>query len=221
MPLQSSLPLFLLIDGHSLAFRAYYAFAKARKGPLRTSTGIPTSVCFGFLNSLIQVIKLQKPQYIAIAFDRKEPTFRHEADVNYKADRKEIPEDFIPDVENLQELLTALNLTIVTVPGYEADDVLGTMAKKGSKAGYQVKILTGDRDLFQLVDDQNNISVLYLERNAVKSSSGQGYTEFDAEAVEEKLGIKPTQVVDYKALCGDKSDNIPGVRGIGDKTAFN
>lgn len=219
MPVQSTLPLLVLIDGHSLAFRAYYAFSKSRKGPLQTSTGIPTSVCFGFLNSLLQVIGSQKPQYLAIAFDQKDPTFRQEADINYKADRPETPEEFIVDMENLQVLLAALNLKIMTVPGYEADDILGTMAKKASEAGYQVKIVTGDRDLFQLVDDHNHISVLYLERNALKSSSGEGYNEFDAKAVEEKLGIKPTQVVDYKALCGDKSDKIPGVRGIGEKTA--
>ncbi|MDJ0599086.1 MAG: DNA polymerase I [Crocosphaera sp.] len=216
---QSNSPLLILIDGHSLAFRAYYAFAKARKGPLRTSTGIPTSICFGFLNSLIQVIKLENPQYIAIAFDSKEPTFRHEADVNYKADRKETPEDFIPDIQNLQRLLEALNITIITAPGYEADDVLGTVATKASQGDYRVKIVSGDRDLFQLVNDDKNLSVLYLERNAVKSSSGEGYTEFNIDAVIEKMGIKPTQVIDYKALCGDKSDNIPGVRGIGEKTA--
>ncbi|MDJ0659768.1 MAG: DNA polymerase I [Crocosphaera sp.] len=216
---QSNLPLLILIDGHSLAFRAYYAFAKARKGPLRTSTGVPTSICFGFLNSLIQVIKSEKPEYIAIAFDSKEPTFRHEADVNYKADRKETPEDFIPDIQNLQRLLEALNVTILTAPGYEADDVLGTLATQGSQNGYRVKIVSGDRDLFQLVDDDHHLSVLYLERNAVKSSSGEGYTEFNAEAVTEKMGINPTQIIDYKALCGDKSDNIPGVRGIGEKTA--
>ncbi|MGK7957111.1 MAG: DNA polymerase I [Crocosphaera sp.] len=219
MPNPSNLPLFILIDGHSLAFRAYYAFAKARKGPLRTSSGIPTSICFGFLNSLIQVIKLEKPEYIAIAFDSKEPTFRHEADVNYKADRKETPEDFIPDIQNLQRLLEALNVTMITAPGYEADDILGTVATQGSQAGYRVKIVSGDRDLFQLVDDDKNLSVLYLERNALKSSSGEGYTEFDVDAVTEKMGIQPTQVIDYKALCGDKSDNIPGVRGIGEKTA--
>ncbi|MEA5535439.1 DNA polymerase I [Crocosphaera sp. XPORK-15E] len=216
---QPTLPLFLLVDGHSLAFRAYYAFAKARTGPLRTSTGIPTSVCFGFLNSLIQVIESQKPQYMAIAFDLKEPTFRHKADINYKADRQETPEDFIPDVKNLQDLLEALNLIIVTAPGYEADDVLGTLAKKASESGYRVIIVSGDRDLFQLVDDQHNINVLYLERNAIKSSTGEGYTLFNEASVEEKLGVKPTQVIDYKALCGDKSDNIPGVRGIGEKTA--
>ena len=209
-------PLFILIDGHSLAFRAYYAFAPSKQGLLRTSTGIPTSVCFGFLNSLVQVIDSQKPQFIAVAFDRSETTFRHEADANYKADRQETPEDFIPDLKNLQELLLAFNLQIVTSPGYEADDVIGTLAKQASEAGYQVKIVTGDRDLFQLVNSEKKISVLYLDRNTVKSGS---YTEFDPKAVEEKLSIKPTQIVDYKALCGDKSDNISGVRGIGEKTA--
>lgn len=211
-------PLFILIDGHSLAFRAYYAFAVSKQGLLRTSTGIPTSVCFGFLNSLVQVLESQKPQYLAIAFDRGEATFRHEADANYKANRKETPEDFIPDLKNLQELLLTFNLQILTAPGYEADDVIGTLAKKASEAGYQVKIVSGDRDLFQLVDLDKNISVLYIDRNSVKSIA-PSYTEFDPLAVEEKLGIKPYQVIDYKALCGDKSDNIPGVRGIGEKTA--
>jgi DNA polymerase-1 len=212
-------PLFLLIDGHSLAFRSYYAFATSKKGPLRTSKGISTSVCFGFLNSLLQVIQSQQPQFIAIAFDRREPTFRHVADANYKADRQETPEDFIPDLENLKELLIALNLQTITSVGYEADDILGTLAKKASNAKYQVKIVSGDRDLFQLIDPEKNISVLYLERNAVKGTTETSYTEFDLAAVEAKLGIKPAQVVDYKALCGDKSDNIPGVRGIGEKTA--
>jgi DNA polymerase-1 len=214
-------PLLILIDGHSLAFRAYYAFATSRKGPLRTSAGVPTSICFGFLNTLLQVIDSQKPQLIAIAFDRAEPTFRHQADANYKADRKETPEDFIPDLENLQELLTTLNLQVVTSPGYEADDILGTLAKQASEANYQVKIVSGDRDLFQLVDDGKKVSVLYLDRNAIKNTTNNGYTELDAKLVEEKLGVKPNQVVDYKALCGDKSDCIPGVRGIGEKTAVS
>lgn len=212
-------PLFLLIDGHSLAFRSYYAFATSKKGPLHTSKGIPTSVCFGFLNSLFQVIQLQKPQFIAVAFDRRELTFRHIADANYKADRQETPEDFIPDLDNLKQLLAALNLQIITSAGYEADDVLGTLAQQASNAGYQVKIVSGDRDLFQLVDAEKNISVLYLERNGIKVTAETSYTEFDPAAVEAKLGITPAQVVDYKALCGDKSDNIPGVRGIGEKTA--
>ena len=208
-------PLLLLIDGHSLAFRAYYAFIK---NPLRTKKGISTSVCFGFLNGLLQVMEAQKPEMMAVAFDRAEPTFRHQADPAYKANREETPEDFIGDVHNLQDLLAALNLSIVTAPGYEADDVLATLAKKASEAGYRVKIVSGDRDLFQLVDKEKNITVLYLDKNAIKSS-GSSAVEFDPEAVENKLGIKPTQVIDYKALCGDKSDNIPGVFGIGEKTA--
>jgi DNA polymerase-1 len=210
-------PLLLLIDGHSLAFRAYYAFATSKKGPLRTASGIPTSVCFGFLNSLIQAINAQKPQAIAIAFDRREPTFRHEADANYKADRQATPEEFITDLVYLRQLLTALNLQIITYAGYEADDILGTLAQQGSAAGYQVKIVSGDRDLFQLVNPQKQINVLYLSRNPFQGSAG--YSEYDWEAVVEKMGVTPLQIVDYKALCGDKSDNIPGVRGIGEKTA--
>ncbi len=207
----------LLIDGHSLAFRAYYAFAKSRSGGLYTSTGIPTSVCFGFLNSLIHVIDTQQPQLIAVAFDLGGKTFRHEKDATYKADRQETPEDFSIDLENLLKLISALNLPVVFSPGYEADDVIAALAKQGSNLGYQVKIVSGDRDLFQLVDNQKDISVLYLDPRAMKSASG--IIEFGEEEVKEKMGITPSQVVDYKALSGDKSDNIPGIRGIGDKTA--
>ena len=204
--------LLLLVDGHSLAFRAYYALAKSSKGPLRTSTGIPTSICFGFLNSLIQVIESQQPQYVAPAFDRPEPSFRHESDSQYKANRQETPEDFLSDILNLQDLLNALNLQIVTSTGYEADDVIGTLAHQAHQQGYGVKILTGDRDLFQLVDNQEQIQVLYLNKNS--------YTEFNTAAVAEKMGVQPSQIVDYKALSGDASDNISGVRGIGEKTAI-
>ncbi len=207
-------PTLLLVDGHSLAFRAYYAFSKGKKGPLRTSSGIPTNICFGFLNSLLQVMEKENPQYLAIAFDKKEPTFRHEADVNYKANRQETPEDFLEDMSNLQRLLTLLNIPIVKISGYEADDILATLAEKGSQENYQVKIVSGDRDLFQLVNDRKNIKVLYLDNKAANIN------EFNENAVISKMGIKPNQVVDYKALCGDKSDNIPGVLGIGDKTAI-
>jgi DNA polymerase-1 len=214
-----NLPLLVLVDGHSLAFRSFYAFAKGRDGGLKTKTGIPTSACFGFLKSILAVIESQKPQGMAIAFDLGLPTFRHEADDTYKADRQETPEDFITDLKNLHDLLDAFNLPIVTAPGYEADDVLGTLAEQASAAGYRVKILTGDRDLFQLVDTKKGITVLYLGNNFLQRGSTTGLTEFDPEAVKEKMGILPEQVVDYKALCGDASDNIPGVKGIGDKTA--
>ena len=212
-------PLLILVDGHSLAFRSYFAFAKGRDGGLKTTTGIPTSVCFGFIKSLLEVMGSEQPQSMAIAFDLGLPTFRHEADDTYKADRPETPEDFIPDLKNLQELLQALKVPVVTSPGYEADDVLATLGQQASETGYRVKILTGDRDLFQLVDPQKEISVLYLSTDFFKGRGSTGPIEIGSEQVKEKLGISPAQVVDYKALCGDKSDNIPGVKGIGDKTA--
>lgn len=213
------MPTLLLVDGHSLAFRAYYAFAKSRDGGLRTSTGIPTSVCHGFLSALMEVLGNEQPAALAIAFDRPEPTFRHEADPNYKANRDAPPEDFRPDVENLKAVLQALGLAIITEVGYEADDILGTLAQRGSAAGYTVKILSGDRDLFQLVDAEKRISVLYMSAVYGKARTGKP-AEIQREQVIEKLGVPPEQVVDYKALCGDSSDNIPGVKGIGPKTAI-
>ncbi|MBC1219338.1 DNA polymerase I [Nostoc sp. UCD121] len=211
-------PTFILVDGHSLAYRSYFAFAKGRDGGLRTKAGIPTSICFGFVKCLLEVMATQQPQAMAIAFDLGEATFRHEADETYKADRKETPEDFIPDLENLHELLNGFNLPIFTAPGFEADDVLGTLAQRVTAAGYRVKILTGDRDLFQLIDSDKKITVLNFSPDAIKRSTNS-ITEFEAEQVKEKMGVLPSQIIDFKALCGDKSDNIPGVKGIGEKTA--
>ncbi|AFY70135.1 DNA polymerase I [Thalassoporum mexicanum PCC 7367] len=202
----------LLVDGHSLAFRSYYAFAYRQDGGLRTSTGIPTSICYGFLNSLLEFLKRQQPDAVAIAFDLAAPTFRHKADDTYKAGRPETPADFIPDLKNLQRLLAAMNICTTTAEGYEADDVIGTLTKKAIAQDYAVKIFSGDQDLFQLIDDAKQVSVMHLGR-------GDKMGEFHAAEVVEKLGITPEQVVDYKALCGDSSDNIPGVKGIGSKTA--
>ncbi len=210
-------PKIVLVDGHSLAFRSYFAFAKGRDGGLRTSTGIPTSVSYGFLKALLETVELEKPEYVAIAFDLGGPTFRHDADETYKADRPETPEDFIPDLENLQELLRAMNLPIVVKPGYEADDVIGTLAHKARREGFDVKILSGDRDLFQLVDAENHIKILYM--STVYGRGTQPPREFGVQEVKDKMGVLPSQVVDFKALCGDPSDNIPGVKGIGEKTA--
>ncbi|AFZ58224.1 DNA polymerase I [Anabaena cylindrica FACHB-243] len=211
-------PTIILVDGHSLAYRSYFAFAKGKNGGLRTKAGIPTSICFGFLKCLLEVMTTQQPQAMAVAFDLSLPTFRHEADETYKAGRAETPEDFIPDLANLKELLNSLNLPVLTAPGYEADDVLGTLAQKAAVAGYRVQILSGDKDLFQLIDADKGITVLNFSPDALKRSANS-ITEFRAEQVKEKLGILPTQIVDYKALCGDPSDNIPGVKGIGEKTA--
>ncbi|MBE9198185.1 MULTISPECIES: DNA polymerase I [unclassified Nodularia (in: cyanobacteria)] len=217
-PVTATRPTFILVDGHSLAYRSYFAFAKGRDGGLRTKAGIPTSICFGFLKCLLEVMATQQPQAMAIAFDLGLPTFRHEADDTYKADRPGTPEDFVPDLKNLQELLSGFNLPIFTAPGFEADDVLGTLSQKATAAGYKVKILTGDKDLFQLINPEQEITVLNFSPDALKRSTNS-ITEFSTEEVKAKLGVLPTQIVDYKALCGDKSDNIPGVRGIGEKTA--
>lgn len=211
-------PKLILVDGHSLAFRSYFAFARGRDGGLRTSTGIPTSVCFGFLKALLEVLEAEKPDCLAIAFDLGGPTFRHEADETYKEGRPETPEDFKPDMQNLQELLRSLNLPILTVPGYEADDIIGTVARRATQSGCRVKILSGDQDLFQLIDPNQGITVLHLS-SAFAQRTNALPREFGPEQVKEKLGILPEQVVDYKALCGDSSDNIPGVKGIGAKTA--
>ncbi len=213
-------PILLLVDGHSLAFRSFYAFSKGGEGGLTTKEGIPTSVTYGFLKSLLDNCKALSPQGISIAFDTPEPTFRHKADPNYKAHRDVAPEIFFQDLSQLQKILeTYLNLSICSVAGYEADDVLGTLANKASLDGWQVRILTGDRDLFQLVDDSRNIAILYMGGGPYgKSGSPLLIKE---NGVNEKLGVHPKKVIDLKALTGDSSDNIPGVKGVGPKTAIN
>ncbi|MGK7907319.1 MAG: DNA polymerase I [Synechococcus sp.] len=207
----------LLVDGHSLAYRSYYAFALSREGGLRTSTGIPTSVAYGFTKSLLDTLAQEAPTHVAIAFDTPQPTFRHEVDETYKAGRAETPDEFFTDLQNLEELLQVLQIPILKAPGFEADDIIGTLATT-APGGVAVRILSGDRDLFQLVDDRRDVEVMYMGNSYAKRSSGRTH-HIDEAAVIEKLGVRPDQVVDYKALCGDSSDNIPGVRGIGDKTA--
>ncbi len=213
-------PLLLLVDGHSLAFRSFYAFSKGGEGGLATKDGIPTSVTYGFLKALLDNCKTLTPQGVAIAFDTAEPTFRHKADPNYKAHRDVAPEVFFQDLNQLQEILREqLQLPLCLAPGFEADDVLGTLANRAADAGWRVRILSGDRDLFQLVDDARDIAVMYMGGGPYARSSGP--TLIQEEGVVAKLGVAPTSVVDLKALTGDSSDNIPGVKGVGPKTAIN
>jgi len=213
-------PLLLLVDGHSLAFRSFYAFAKGGDGGLSTKAGVPTSVTYGFLKALLDNCRGLNPQGVVIAFDTAEPTFRHEADAAYKAHREEAPEHFFEDLGNLQRIIAeSLDLSLCLAPGYEADDVLGTLANRAANGGWRVRILSGDRDLFQLVDDQRDIAVLYMGGGAYAKNSGP--VEIRREGVIAKLGVPPEDVVDLKALTGDSSDNIPGVKGVGPKTAIN
>ncbi|MCT0206125.1 DNA polymerase I [Synechococcus sp. CS-1332] len=212
-------PLLLLVDGHSLAFRSFYAFAKGGEGGLSTKDGVPTSVTYGFLKALLDHCKGLEPQGVVIAFDTAEPTFRHEADAAYKAHREVAPEHFFADLANLQTILRdCLDLSLSMAPGFEADDVLGTLANRAAGEGWRVRILSGDRDLFQLVDDERDISVLYMGGGPYAKNSGP--TQIRRAQVIEKLGVPPEGVVDLKALTGDSSDNIPGVKGVGPKTAL-
>lgn len=216
----SARPLLLLIDGHSLAFRSYYALTKGGEGGLSTKEGVPTSVTYGFLKALLDHCKGLQPQGLVVAFDTAEPTFRHVADETYKAHRDEAPEAFFQDLANLQTILKeSLDIPLCMAPGYEADDVLGTLANQAANEGWRVRILSGDRDLFQLVDDNRDIAVLYMGGGPYAKSSGP--LEVRREGVVAKLGVTPEEVVDLKALTGDSSDNIPGVRGVGPKTAIN
>jgi len=213
-------PTLLLIDGHSLAFRSFYAFSKGGEGGLSTKDGFPTSVTYGFLKSLLDNCKSIEPKGITIAFDTAEPTFRHKEDPNYKANRDVAPDIFFQDLDQLEEILKeSLNLSICKAPGYEADDVLGTLANDAAEKGWSVRILSGDRDLFQLVDDRRDIAVLYMGGGPYAKSGNPKLIK--EEGVKEKLGVNPDKVIDLKALTGDSSDNIPGVKGVGPKTAIN
>ena len=217
---EESKPLLLLVDGHSLAFRSFYAFAKGGEGGLSTKDGVPTSVTYGFLKTLLENVKGLNAKGVVLAFDTAEPTFRHVADASYKAHRETAPEHFFADLTNLQEILKEdLDLSLCLAPGYEADDVLGTLALRGAAEGWKVRILSGDRDLFQLVDDERDIAVLYMGGGPYAKNGGP--IEMRREGVISKLGVPPEDVIDLKALTGDPSDNIPGVKGVGPKTAIS
>jgi DNA polymerase I len=202
---------FMLIDGHALAYRAYHAFP-----PLTTAKGELVNAVYGFSRILLTVLRDLEPEYLACCFDLPAPTFRHTQYTAYKAQREEMPVDLQTQIERIKGVVLAMNIPTFAVEGYEADDVIGTLAAKASTGTLdhvdKVLIVTGDRDAFQLVDDCVHVYMPPRSKEAF-------YTEFDAAGVEEKMGLRPDQIVDYKALAGDASDNIPGIKGIGDKTA--
>ncbi|NMB62925.1 MAG: DNA polymerase I [Chloroflexi bacterium] len=198
-----------LLDGHALAYRAFFALM-ASGSRFRTRTGEPTAGTYGFTNILLKIIEQDKPEYLAVAFDTGK-TFRHDLYDDYKATREKMPDDLIPQIERIREVVDAFNIPRLEMPGYEADDVLGSVANEAVQRGFGVKIITGDRDLLQLVDDR-----VIINLTGSKMSDAQDYFRED---VKKSLGVFPDQVVDYKALIGDTSDNIPGIKGIGQKTA--
>jgi len=198
----------LLLDGHSLAYRAFFALPIEN---FSTVTGQPTNAVYGFTAMLINVLRDEKPTHLAVAFDRGEPTFRHEQYVEYKANRRETPEDFRSQLSLIFEVLDALGVRRLSAAGYEADDLIATLATQAAEQDMDVLIVTGDRDVLQLVSDR--VTVLMTRRGITDM------TRFTPETVTEKYGLTPAQYPDFAALRGDPSDNLPGIPGVGEKTA--
>lgn len=206
---------FVLIDGNAILHRAYHALP-----PLTTRTGELVNAVYGFATVLLRIIKEIKPKYLAVSFDTSRTVFRHQEYIGYKANRKEMDAELVSQIQRVYELVRAFNIPIYTAEGYEADDIIGTLATQAFQSKEQrakgkvdkVLIVTGDKDFMQLVKDEE--IMLYMPAHGLSEPQIIGEQE-----VVEKMGIKPNQVVDFKSLVGDSSDNYPGVPGIGPKTA--
>lgn len=203
-------PTLYLIDGHALAYRAYFALTRGAAS-FTTRAGEPTAGVFGFTSILLRLFEHEKPEYLAVAFDTGK-TFRDKLYPEYKATRAKMPDDLRPQIKRIRQLLDAFHIPRLEVEGFEADDVLGSVARQVVAQGYGVKIITGDRDLLQLVDERILVN---LPGKSIAEAR-----DYRAADVKDYLGVRPDQVIDYKALVGDTSDNIPGVTGIGEKTAI-
>lgn len=203
-------PIIYLLDGHALAYRAYYALTRGSSSAFTTHTGEPTAGVFGFTSILLRLLEHDHPDYLAVTFDTGK-TFRDNLFPEYKATRAKMPEDLRPQMERIRQIVDSFNIPRLEMEGYEADDILGSLARHLASEGFGVKIITGDRDLLQLVNDRILVN---LPGKTIADAK-----DYFAKDVFELFGVKPEQVVDYKALVGDKSDNIPGVVGIGEKTA--
>ena len=200
---------FVIIDAMALAYKGYFAFINH---PLSNSKGEPTSAVFGFLNQFFKILDDIKPEYLAIAFDSKEKTFRHKIYEKYKSSRAIIPDDLIPQIEKLKEIIKAFNIPIYILPGYEADDLIGSAVKKAEEKNFDAIAVTPDKDFIQLITD--NIKLI---------KPGKTTDEIiliDKAKVKDKYGFEPIEMIDYLALVGDSTDDIPGVEGIGPKTAI-
>ena len=204
----TSRPRLLLLDGHSLAYRAFYALPVEN---FSTSTGQPTNAVYGFTSMLINALRDEDPTHVAVAFDVSRATFRSQTFPEYKANRAQSPDAFKGQVSLIQEVLAALHLPALQAEGYEADDIIATLSVQAEASGFDVAIISGDRDAFQLVDD--HVTVLYPKKGV------SDLARMTPGAVEERYGLTPAQYPDYAALRGDPSDNLPGIPGVGEKTA--
>ena len=198
----------VLIDGHSILNRAFYGLPD-----LTNSEGRHTNAVYGFLNILFKTLEEEKPDYLAVAFDVHAPTFRHQMYGEYKGTRNPMPQELREQVPLMKEVLAAMEVPTLEKEGYEADDLLGTMARKSEERGLEVTIVSGDRDLLQLATAKTKIRI-------PKTKGGKTVTEDYLEAdVMERYQVTPRQFIDVKALMGDTADNIPGIPGVGEKTA--
>ena len=191
-----------LIDGSSYIYRAYYAIPH-----LSTKDGTPTNAVYGFVNMLLKIIRDEKPDRLAVVFDAKGPTFRKGIYPEYKANRQAMPEDLVPQIPLIKEVVRGFNLPLLEKQGFEADDIIATLVERFSKEGEEITIVTGDKDLMQIVSEK--VRMLDTMRDRV----------FGPAEVAERFGGGPDKVVEVLALAGDSSDNVPGVPGIGEKTA--
>ncbi|MFC1511556.1 5'-3' exonuclease H3TH domain-containing protein, partial [Candidatus Margulisiibacteriota bacterium] len=197
----------ILIDGNSLAYRAFYALPDTMK----TASGIPTNAIYGFTTMIMKILD-KEPDFIAISFDLKAPTFRHKEYPQYKATRQKSPPTLHEQMTYVREVVKALGIPIYELEGYEADDVIGTLAREAEEQNMNVEIISGDKDVFQLISDK-----VRVER-VTKGISET--TLYDKAKIKERYNLTPEQIIDLKALMGDSSDNIPGVPGVGEKTAL-
>ncbi|MFA9463701.1 MAG: DNA polymerase I [Velocimicrobium sp.] len=198
----------VIIDGHSILNRAFYGVPD-----LTNSEGIHTNAVYGFLNIMFKILEEEQPAYLTVAFDVKAPTFRHKMFDAYKGTRKPMPEELRQQVPIIKELLVAMQISVIEKSGYEADDLLGTIAKRAEENGIQVSLISGDRDLLQLASGQIKIRIPKTKQG------GTEIEDYNTEQVIEKYGVTPIQIIDLKGLMGDSADNIPGVPGIGEKRA--
>ncbi|MBR9977891.1 MAG: DNA polymerase I, partial [Bacteroidetes bacterium] len=200
---------FFIIDGMAIAYRAYFAFINR---PLINSKGMNTSAIFGFVNTLEKILGEEHPEHIAVAFDTAEPTFRHKRFEAYKATREKMPDDMVEQLPLLKQLVRAYSIPVLEIPGWEADDIIGTLARRAERENIDCFLVTPDKDFMQLVTEH-----VKLYKPGKRADT---WEIIDIEGVREKFGVRPDQVIDVLGLMGDQSDNIPGVKGIGEKTAI-
>ena len=196
----------LLIDGYAMMFRSFYA---VRFAPIYNNVSI--NAVYGCATTIMQSLEYFRPDSVVVCFDAPEKTFRHEADENYKAQRSKAPDEFIAQIELVHELVRSFGIPLYIKPGFEADDIIGTLARRAENNQEKTYILSGDYDFLQLTSDHTQLAKF----------NGQYPLVFDADMTFDKLGVTPAQVIDYKAICGDSSDNYKGVPGIGPKGAVN